>query len=849
MRLRATRTFIVSPKLPARLGALVEVASNLFWTWNTDAVALFKRTSPERWEQTGHNPVRLIQLLSLADLERLEQDEGYLAHLDRVAETLRRYLARPAQHGGAFAPGSDVLAYFSLEFALTESFPSYSGGLGVLAGDHLKSASDLGLPLVAVGLFYREGYFQQSLGPDGSQVEEYHEVDPAHHPLKPMLDAGGGAIRITAPIDGRDVAAAIWRLDLGQVPVFLLDTDLPENAPEDRAITGRLYGGDLETRIKQEIVLGIGGVRALHALGYHASVCHMNEGHSALLGLERIRLMMAEHHVSFEEARLPVSAATVFTTHTAVAAGIDLFPPQLALRYLAAYGRTLGLDENALLGLGRSDPGNHGEPFSMAMLGLRLSGYRNGVSRLHGEISRELWQGAWPHLPVDQTPIKAITNGVHLPTWVAHDLGELYDGAVGPHWRDDPVSAVDWQRVQGIADEELWAARERARARLVVRARVQHRESAARRGGAPHGILGEPLDPRVLTIGFARRFAAYKRATLLFRDPERLARLLNHPDRPVQFIFAGKAHPKDEAGKQLIREVVAQSRKPEFRDRLVVLEHYDVDLARALVQGADVWLNTPLRPLEASGTSGMKAVANGALHLSILDGWWAEAYRPGLGWAIGRNRSEDNTETQDEYDAASLYDLLEHEVATLFYDRDTDGLPRDWLRRMKSSVGAFAPQFSTHRMVLDYMHQAYSPAAASWHKLVANGAAAARELQRWIGEVRSQWPHLRVLSLSDDQPELAATGAVTVRLRGDWAGLRPEDLRVDLMHGPAQPGGELAHAQAERMRHSGQGQDGAHAYEATFTPSEGGRTGYAVRVLPAHADLHNAFDLGLVLWA
>ncbi|MFN0095145.1 MAG: alpha-glucan family phosphorylase [Dehalococcoidia bacterium] len=850
MRLRATRSFPVQPRLPDRIAALHEVADNLFWTWNTDARALFRRLGADRWEACHHNPIRMLQLTPAEQLERLAHDEGFVAHLDRVAESLRRYLSRPPWTAVPFTNKRSVLAYFSLEFALTESFPSYSGGLGVLAGDHLRSASDLGLPLVGVGIFYRQGYFQQLLGPDGWQGEEYTNIDPAHFPLCEATGPDGRPVRVRIPMDGREVAAAVWRIDVGHVPVLLLDTHVPENSPADREITARLYGGNAETRIQQEIVLGVGGVRALHALDYHAAVCHMNEGHSSFLGLERIRMIMEEKGLSFDEARIPVSAATVFTTHTAVAAGIDIFPAEMVRRYLGGYVHSFGLDDRTFLGLGRVNPEDEAEPFSMAILGLRLSGERNGVSQLHGAVSRGLWAGAWPALPVELVPIGAITNGVHLPSWVEHDLGELYDRTVGPQWRADPVSGTDWSHLRDVPDEEVWAIRERSRARLVVRARTQHREAAARKGSALHGLQGEPLDPRTLTIGFARRFAAYKRATLLFRDPARLARILNHPERPVQFIFAGKAHPNDEAGKRMIQEVVAHSKDPALRDRLVVLERYDVDLARTLVQGCDVWLNTPLRPLEASGTSGMKAVANGGLHMSVLDGWWAEAYRPGMGWAIGRDQLDDDPETQDAFDSASLYDLLEHEIAPLFYDRDADGIPRDWLRRVKASVVAFAPQFSTHRMVSDYVAHAYSPAARSWHHLLHGGEnPPARDLNRWVHRVRQDWGNVHVLTVEDDHAEAASGRPVTIHVRGHWGGLADDDVRVDVVYGATSAVGEIERHQVVRMNRVGRDGDGTTSYAAAVSPAEGGRFGYAIRVLPDHPHVHNPLDLGLAVWA
>ncbi|MCC7089078.1 MAG: alpha-glucan family phosphorylase [Dehalococcoidia bacterium] len=850
MRLRASRSLLVEPALPPALEPLRRLSENLFWTWNTDAVALFERIDRDAWQETGHNPVRLLQGVSVQQWEVLADDDGFRRHLERVVDAFDAYMARPALVQVPGTSEREVIAYFSLEFALAESLPNYSGGLGVLAGDHLKSASDLGIPLVGVGLLYHEGYFRQQLGPDGWQHEDYSVIDLAGQPLKPIHGAKGEPMRVAVPFDGREVFARVWRLDVGKTPLYLLDTNIEPNSAQDRQLTARLYGGDSETRIQQEMVLGIGGVRALHALGLHPAVCHMNEGHSALLGVERIRMMMEEDGVSFAEARIPVTSATVFTTHTAVAAGIDLFAPDLLRRYLGHYYASMGLDDHGFLGLGRTNPTDDTEPFSMALLGLRLSGYRNGVSKLHQRVSRRLWEAAWPNLPLEQVPIEAVTNGVHLPTWVAHEIGDLYDRYVGPGWRDDPVNA-DWQHVSEIPDEELWRVHERQRERLVLRARAQHAEDLVRRGRAvAGGSTGQPLDNRALTIGFARRFAGYKRATLLFRDPGRLAAILNNPERPVQFIFSGKAHPRDEPAKALIREVLQFSRLPEFRDRIILLERYDIDLARSLVQGADVWLNTPLRPLEASGTSGMKSVANGGLHMSVMDGWWWEAYRPGLGWAIGRDRLDDDPEAQDAFDADSVYDLIENELVPAFYDRDPDGIPHAWTERMKASIEAFAPVFNTSRMVAEYAGTAYEHAAASWGGLRESGLAAARDQAAWLERVTAGWSEVKVCAVEDDATETGLAGTpVTVTVQIHPGPLAPEDLRVDVVFGPATPGGELAVGGTEQLAFRNQGNDGMCRFSGTFRPLEGGRIGYAIRVLPQHPALHDVFGPGLALWA
>lgn len=847
MRIRASRTYFVEPPVPEALEPLRRLASNLYWSWNTEAAALFERIDRELWHSTWHNPIALLQGVSRDTWSLLAEDAGFAEQLNRVAAAFDSYMSREALLEVPGASDTSPIAYFSLEFALTESFPNYSGGLGVLAGDHLKSASDLGLPLVGVGLLYSEGYFHQRLGADGWQQEEYRQVDSATQPLATVIAPDGSALRIEVPLDGRTILAQVWRLNVGKIRLFLLDTNIEPNGPADRALTARLYGGDTEMRIQQEMILGIGGVRALRALGLDPAVCHMNEGHSALLGLERIRTLMEDHGVSFAEARQPVAAATTFTTHTAVAAGIDLFSPELVMKYLGEYASGMGLDAKALLGLGRTNPADETEPFSMAMLGLRLSGFRNGVSKLHRGVSQRLWESAWPHVPLEQTPIASVTNGVHLPTWVSHEMGDLFDRYAGPRWRDDPANA-DWGRIADVADEELWNVHERQRDRLISRARQQHGDALMSRGmSVSKGTLGLPLDGRALTVGFARRFAGYKRATLLFRDPDRLAAILNNPDRPVQFIFAGKAHPKDEPAKALIREVVELSARPEFRDRLILLEDYDVELARVLVQGCDLWLNTPLRPLEASGTSGMKAFANGAINMSVLDGWWWEAYKPGLGWAVGRSRVDDDPEAQDAFDAASIYDLLENEVTSDFYSRDGDGIPRAWVQRMKASIRAFCPVFNTGRMVAEYATRAYTPAAQSWTDLNRDNLSLARDLAGWLERIRPLWPEVKVVGADEAVDAIAGHSVATVRLHP--GSLTANDVRVDAIFGSVGPAGEMKPEGRLPLPFKSRGEDGVCTFEGTIPIDGGGRKGYAIRVLPQHPGLRDPFAPELAHWA
>ena len=847
MRLQASKTFVVERTLPPALEALRTLSMNYAWSWTTGSATLFEQLDPSLWQAVHHNPVRLLQGVAEGALERAAGDPAYVRAVENRAAELAEYLARPRLLEGGVLEPREVIAYFSFEFAISESLPAYSGGLGVLAGDHLKSSSDLALPLVGVGLFYRQGYFHQELNAEGWQQEAYEDIDPAHHGLEPVLDASGGQLLVRVPFPGRDIACAVLKMQVGQVPLYLLDSDTPENSEEDRAIAARLYGGDIETRIQQEMLLGIGGIRMLKALGLHPAVCHMNEGHSSLLALERVREIVAETGAPFAEARLAVTAGTAFTTHTPVAAGIDLFPAELLRRYLGPYREWLGLDDRGLLGLGRINPDDDSEPFSMALLGLRLSGFKNGVSKLHQDVSRKLWASAWPALPVGQAPIHAVTNGVHLPTWVSHDVAELFDRYLGHQWRQDPLGGTDWSRIAAIPDEELWAIRTQQRHRLVDRARTQHRESSAR---ISQPTSAGALNPEALTIGFARRFAAYKRATLLFRDIERLAAIVNNTDRPVQFLFAGKAHPRDEAAKQLIKEVVAHSRHPELRGRLIVLERYDVDLARALVQGCDVWLNTPLRPLEASGTSGMKAVANGALHMSVMDGWWAEAYKPGLGWALGRNQVEDSPDIQDAFDSESLYRLLEEEVVPLFYLRRDGAVPHGWIERVKGSIAEYAPAYSTHRMVSEYAARAYAPGVRGWRGFRAENGQRAAELAAWFERIRGGWHSLKLLSVEDEAPAVMRSGSeFHVVVQGHWGELSHHDVRVDVLSGGANSRGALAPQRVSPLRLESIGDDGICRYRGAVAAAASGRQGYSIRVTPDHPALAEPADSGLALWA
>ncbi|HSJ06384.1 MAG TPA: alpha-glucan family phosphorylase [Longimicrobiales bacterium] len=710
-------------QLPAALAELLPLSHNLRWSWHAPTRDIFERIDAGHWRATGHNPVRLLVEVGGLRLEELAGDPSFVADVRAAAADLQEYLGggdawHPRRHGRDSRP---LAAYFSAEFGFTECLRIFSGGLGVLAGDHLKSASDLGVPLVGVGLFYSQGYFTQQISADGVQHDAYTTLDPRLLPLTPVLDGAGAPLLVTFPLVGREAFARIWRADVGRVPVYLLDTHVAENRPEDRGITDRLYGGDNEHRLRQEIALGIGGMRALRAVGCDVDVIHLNEGHAAFAAVERARGLMTGRE-SFHDAAQRAAGGVVFTTHTPVAAGHDYFPPDVLERYLGGYVWEMREAWDRFLALGHTP----GDPrFCMTAAAIRLSSIRNGVSRLHGVVSRTMWQSVWPDLEPANVPIRHITNGVHLPTWVGPAMAELYRDRIGSYWQDD-ADEMHWHRSAHIPVADLWRARTAQRAAMVEHVR-ECMAAEARRRGEECEWTRSALDPEALTIVFARRFATYKRATLLLSQPERLARLLTDADRPVQFIFAGKAHPKDIPGQALLREIVLMTRRSEFRDRFVFLEGYDVRIARSLVQGADVWLNVPLRPYEASGTSGMKAAANGGLNLSIPDGWWAEAWEEHnrlpepIGWSIEAGEPADSLDLdgpeagrreRDRADADALFRILEDDVVPLFHDR-SDGVPGAWALRMRSAIRQCAGFFNTHRMVREYVELAYMPAAAA----------------------------------------------------------------------------------------------------------------------------------------
>jgi glycogen phosphorylase len=852
--MKPIKTFNAIPNLPAPLQKLRAISLNLRWVWHHDSVELFRRMDEELWEKTKHNPVRMLGVIDQHTLEALAQDEGFLAHLERVASHLDAYVNSSTTWFNTKIDGGRKLlvAYFSAEFGITECLSIFAGGLGMLAGDHLKSGSDLGVPLVGVGLLYQEGYFQQYLNEGGWQQELYEDNDFHTLPLTLQRASNGSPLTVKVEMPGRDVIAQIWLAQVGRVPLYLLDANIPENAPADRDITDQLYGGDKEMRIKQEILLGIGGYRALQALGLKPDLYHMNEGHSAFLSLEHTRQLMASEKLSLAEAREAASSGLVFTTHTPVGAGHDYFPPELMERYFGSYYAHMGFNRKDFLGLGRVDANGEGE-FCMTVLALRMSAHSNAVSRLHGEVSRDMWKDLYPGVPTSEIPIDHVTNGVHFQSWLSREMKELYDRYLGPRWRQEVTDQSVWQLADNISSTELWRTHERRRERLVSFTRRRLRDQLKRRGASQTAIdmALDVLDPDALTIAFARRFATYKRATLLLRDPDRLAKILNNPERPVQIIFAGKAHPRDDAGKSLIKQIVDTARQDRFRRRLVFLEDYDSTVARYLVQGADVWLNTPVRLQEASGTSGMKASANAVLNLSILDGWWDEAYTPEVGWAIGRREFYGDYNYQDQIEAESLYGLLEQEVVPLFYDRHVDGLPRKWIGKMKTSVRELCTFFTTHRMVGEYTERFYVPGADHSRRMTADHVAHAKALAAWKARVASKWPNIRVASVTADHvADIPVGNEFDVKAQLRLGDLTPDDVSVELYWGGVDATGDIQDPQRVAMTIEGAAKDGITVYKAHAVHCSGsGLHGYTVRILPRHPDLASPFIPGLITWA
>ncbi len=848
-------TFNVAPSLPKKLSALIDIAYNLYWTWNQDAVELFRRLDRELWDSLNHNPVMLLGKVSQERLLEVANDDGFMAHLSRVDSDLKAYLNENTWYQKNYKKEKDsYIAYFSAEYGLTECLQIYSGGLGVLSGDHLKSASDLGVPLVGVGLGYREGYFQQYLSSDGWQQERYEMTDFYNQPLTLVVDKDGSPLKIELQFPGRKVYLQVWKIQVGRVPLYLLDTYVPENNDDDKNITRSLYGGNIETRIQQEIILGVGGIRALHAMNIWPLVCHMNEGHSAFLALERIRTLINKYNLTFEQAKDINLYSNVFTTHTPVPAGIDVFSGELVEKYFGEYYRKeLGISDKQFYRLGTII--KHKEPanFNMAHLAMNTAGFVNGVSKLHGLVSKKMWVAGFTDIPFDEIPIDYVTNGIHTLSHLSYDMNELFYRYLGNKFISDPADAEVWKQIDEIPDEEIWRTHERRRERLIAFARKRLKKQIIDRGGSDSEIraASEVLNASALTIGFARRFATYKRATLIFKDIERLAGIICDSNRPVQFIIAGKAHPRDEEGKELIQAIIDLTKDDLLRKRIVFLENYDMNVARYMVEGCDVWLNNPRRPLEASGTSGMKVIANGGLNFSVLDGWWDEGYSHDVGWKIGNGEEYDDLDYQDELESRMIYDTLEKEIVPVFYERGDDKLPRGWINMMKSSMKKLGPVYNTNRMVAQYVSKFYVNSYERRSALIKDDCKAGKELSAWKSNLIAKWDKIKFTKIEHDKEtsEIKVGDKFIVNAEIDLGELSPNDVEVQIYFGKLVANGNTQNNSYTIMNHLSKSKTNIHSYQGEVTCKDTGQFGYTFRILPKHKLLINPFEMGLIKWA
>ncbi|GAA2644712.1 alpha-glucan family phosphorylase [Streptomyces vastus] len=857
--MKAIRRFTVRPVLPEALHPLSDLARNLRWSWHAETRDLFQSVDPERWAASENDPVRLLGNVSPGRLAELAEDRRFLRRLAAAADDLKDYVTGDRWYQSQSSELPAAIAYFSPEFGITAALPQYSGGLGILAGDHLKAASDLGVPLIGVGLLYRHGYFRQTLSRDGWQQEHYPVLDPNELPLSLLREQDGTPSQVSLALPGeKSLRARIWRAQVGRVPLLLLDSDVEENDLGERGVTDRLYGGGSEHRLLQEMLLGIGGVRAVRTycrLTGHAQpeVFHTNEGHAGFLGLERIHELSYED-LDFDAALEAVRAGTVFTTHTPVPAGIDRFDRELVARHFGPDAELPRIEVERILQLGMETyPGGEPNLFNMAVMGLRLGQRANGVSLLHGHVSREMFSGLWPGFDPDEVPITSVTNGVHAPTWVAPEVFRLGARQIGAQRTEDAmtVGASDrWDAVAEIPDQDIWELRRVLREQLVTEVRKRLDASWRQRGAgtAELGWIDGVLDPDVLTIGFARRVPSYKRLTLMLRDRDRLLDLLLHPERPVQIVVAGKAHPADDGGKRLIQELVRFADDPRVRHRIVFLPDYGMAMAQKLYPGCDIWLNNPLRPLEACGTSGMKAALNGCLNLSVLDGWWDEWFQPDFGWAIptADGTAATDEDRRDDLEASALYDLLEQRVAPRFYDRGPGGLPDRWIEMVRQTLTLLGPKVLAGRMVREYVERLYAPAARAHRSM---DTSSARELATWKSRVRTAWPRVTVdhveTSAATTTAELGTT--MSLRVRVGLGDLVPDDVEVQAVSGRVDPEDRITDGTAVPLKPAGgPDQEGRWLYEGPLSLDRTGPFGYTVRILPTHRLLASSAELGLV---
>ena len=844
---------VVNPQLPKRINRLGEIANNLWWSWNTEFLRLFKEIDIDLWETVEKNPVKFLKRVSQEKLEAVSEKWEFLKEYDRIVENFDDYMSSRNTWFNRTYPENkkDVIAYFSAEYGLDQILPIYSGGLGILSGDHLKSASDLGIPIVAVGLLYRNGYFTQYINGKGNQETEYKDIDIDTLPITKVKGEDGEDLIIYLKFPKKGLYLKVWQINVGRVKLYLLDSDIDENIEEYRNITTTLYGGNQETRIQQEMILGMAGVSLLKSLKINPTVYHMNEGHSAFLTLELIKNIIKEKKVSFDIAKEIVTSKTVFTTHTPVPAGNDIFPLELVRKYFKDFWIKLGISEEEFLALGMKPDSKNETGFNMGILALKIAGKKNGVSKLHGEVSRELFGEVWPNIAANESPITYVTNGIHTCSWLASNLKDLYNRYLTPYWQDNIYKDEIWEKIENIPDEKLWEEHTKRKIKLLQMVKENTTNRLRRSGYSYEEInrITSNLNPEALTIGFARRFATYKRATLIFKDIERMTQILNDSQRPIQIIFAGKAHPADKEGQDLIKYIHEISMKPQFKGKIFLLENYNIAMSRLLVSGVDVWLNTPRRPMEASGTSGQKASVNGVINFSVLDGWWAEGYNSYNGWTIGTNKEYDNYEEQDIADSNGIYYTLENKIVPTYYEKDKNGISKKWLKIMKNSIISTGGRFSTARMLVDYTNKLYIPLCNLYNKYCSQ-LDLVSEYEIWKKEIRTNWDDI-VISQEKNAESLTidAGNEIEVYCKVKLPNISQDSIEAQVYYGQFEENGTMDHVQIIPMKLV-EADDAAREYHymAKIELTTGGNFGYTFRVMPKHEMLLDSANLDLIKW-
>ena len=843
----------VNPQLPKEISKLSEIANNLWWSWNTEYLKLLKQIDRDLWENVGKNPVKFLKLVSQERLEKASQNQEFLKQYNIVANNFENYMNSKNTWFSKNYPKNenDLIAYFSAEYGLDETIPIYSGGLGILSGDHLKSASDLGLPFVAVGMLYKEGYFIQKLSKYGEQENNYVKADLNNLPIEAVKDSEGKDLKITVDYPERKLYLKVWKINVGRIKLYLMDSDIDENSEEDKKVTLQLYGGDQDMRIKQEIVLGMGGVKLLKTLGLNPTVYHMNEGHSSFLTLELIKDLMEEKKISFEMAKDITTSKTVFTTHTPVPAGNDIFPLDLVEKYFKDFWPKIGLSREEFLKLGMKPTEKLDNGFNMGILALKNAGKKNGVSKLHGAVSRELFGEVWPNIAANESPIGYVTNGIHTCSWLAQNLKELYNEYLIPYWQDNMQKDDVWKQIKDIPNERLWNEHQ-ARKMKMLKIVKENTTERLKRVGIPYEEIKEitsKINPNALTIGFARRFATYKRATLIFKDLERITQILNDSERPIQLIFAGKAHPLDKVGQDLIKYINELAMKPQFKGKIFVLENYNIGMSRYLISGCDVWLNNPRRPMEASGTSGQKASVNGVINFSVLDGWWAEGYDQTNGWTIGTNAEFTSYEEQDLADSESLYNTLENKIIPLYYENREENIPNNWVEIMKNSIITTGGKYSTQRMVIDYTNKMYIPLCNLYNTYYSNLESVA-EYSQWKSELNNSWNDIEIKQLNNlSDISMDAGNKINVECEVKLPNIKVENIEAQVYYGKIAENGMVDNIEIIPMKLKAKNvAEKVYTFEAKIELTTGGDYGYTFRVMPKHEMLLESSDLNLIKW-